>query len=134
VHVYFAPPAPQLQQATDLILDFPGGGFVAMTPEHHDERLRSWALRTGKPVLSVDYGKAPECNINIMCLPVLILLTNVLDPYPFAIDECFDVYRAIAMSTGRCIGMSGKKLNIILTGDSAYVNLYVVAYRSFTVI
>ncbi|KAG2355179.1 Alpha/Beta hydrolase protein [Suillus spraguei] len=101
VHVYFAPPAPQLQHATDLILDFPGGGFVAMTPEHHDERLRSWALRTGKPVLSVEYGKAPEY------------------PYPFAIDECFDVYQAIVMSTGRCIGMSGKKLNIILTGDSA---------------
>jgi acetyl esterase/lipase len=107
VHVYFAPPAPQLQQATDLILDFPGGGFVAMTPEHHDERLRSWALRTGKPMLSVDYGKAPEY------------------PYPFAIDECFDVYRAIAMSTGRCIGMSGKKLNIILTGDSAGATLVV---------
>jgi acetyl esterase/lipase len=68
VHVYFAPPTPQLQQATDLILDFPGGGFVAMTPEHHDERLRSWALRTSKPVLSVEYGKAPECNINVMCL------------------------------------------------------------------
>ncbi|KAG1878312.1 Alpha/Beta hydrolase protein [Suillus subluteus] len=107
VHVYFAPPAPQLRQATDLILDFPGGGFVAMTPEHHDERLRSWALRTGKPVLSVDYGKAPEY------------------PYPFAIDECFDVYRAIVMSTGRCIGMSGKRLNIILTGDSAGATLVV---------
>ncbi|KAG1731531.1 Alpha/Beta hydrolase protein [Suillus paluster] len=107
VHVYFAPPAPQLQQATDLILDFPGGGFVAMTPEHHDERLRSWALRTGKPVLSVDYGKAPEY------------------PYPFAIDECFDVYQAICTSAGRCIGMSGKKLNIILTGDSAGATLVV---------
>ena len=56
---------PQLQQATDLILDFPGGGFVAMSPEHHEERLRSWALRTGKPVLSVEYGKAPECNVRI---------------------------------------------------------------------
>ncbi|KAG1862883.1 Alpha/Beta hydrolase protein [Suillus tomentosus] len=107
VHVYFAPPVVQLQQATDLILDFPGGGFVAMTPEHHDERLRSWALRTGKPVLSVEYGKAPEY------------------PYPFAIDECFDVYRVISMSAGRCIDMSGKKLNIILTGDSAGATLVV---------
>lgn len=45
----------------DLILDIPGGGFVAMTPEHHEERLRMWAVRTGRPVASVDYGKAPEC-------------------------------------------------------------------------
>ena len=62
VHIYFAPPAPQLHNTTDLILDFPGGGFVAMSPDHHDERLRLWALKTGKPVLAVDYGKAPECN------------------------------------------------------------------------
>lgn len=62
VHIYFAPPAPQLHNTTDLILEFPGGGFVAMSPEHHDERLRTWALKTGKPVLAVDYGKAPECN------------------------------------------------------------------------
>lgn len=62
VHIYFAPPAPQLCNTTDLILDFPGGGFVAMSPEHHNERLRAWTLRTGKPVLAVDYGKSPECN------------------------------------------------------------------------
>ena len=37
-----------------------------MTPEHHEERLRMWAIRTGKPVLSVDYGKAPECEC--LCL------------------------------------------------------------------
>ncbi len=33
-----------------------------MTPEHHEERLRMWAVRTGKPVLSIEYGKAPECK------------------------------------------------------------------------
>lgn len=43
-------------------MDFPGGGFVAMGPECHEERLRVWAKRTGKPVLSVNYGKAPECK------------------------------------------------------------------------
>ncbi|KIJ67977.1 hypothetical protein HYDPIDRAFT_173697 [Hydnomerulius pinastri MD-312] len=107
VHIYFAPPAPQLHNSTDLILDFPGGGFVAMNPEHHDERLRTWALKTGKPVLAVDYGKAPEY------------------PYPFAIDECFDLYRLLAESSGRCIGMSGKKLNVILSGDSAGATLVV---------
>lgn len=60
--LFFAPPADELAGATDLILDFPGGGFVSMTPEHHEERLRMWAIRTGRPVLSVEYGKAPECE------------------------------------------------------------------------
>lgn len=58
----------QLSKATELILDFPGGGFVAMTPEHHEERLRTWAIRTGRPVLSIDYGKAPECKFDAMSL------------------------------------------------------------------
>ncbi|KAH0827393.1 Alpha/Beta hydrolase protein [Lanmaoa asiatica] len=93
VHIYFAPPAPQLHNTTDLILDFPGGGFVAMSPDHHDERLRTWALKT--------------------------------DPYPFAMDECFDLYRLLAETSGRCIGMSGKKLNVIMSGDSAGATLIV---------
>jgi len=35
-----------------------------MTPEHHEERLCAWAEQTGRPVLSLDYGKAPECESN----------------------------------------------------------------------
>jgi len=35
-----------------------------MTPEHHEERLCAWAEKTGRPVLSLDYGKAPECECN----------------------------------------------------------------------
>lgn len=61
-YLFFAPPENQLKDATELILDFPGGGFVAMTPEHHEERLRFWAVSSGRPVLSIDYGKAPECG------------------------------------------------------------------------
>lgn len=45
----------------------------------------------------------------------LCLLT---DPYPFAIDECFDVYRLLVESGGRVIGMAGHKLNVIISGDS----------------
>ncbi|KDQ57823.1 hypothetical protein JAAARDRAFT_35515 [Jaapia argillacea MUCL 33604] len=99
--IFFAPPEHQLSRATDLIFDCPGGGFIAMTPEHHEERLRMWARRTGKPVLSLDYGKAPEY------------------PYPFAIDEAYDMYRVLVESSGRVIGMSGRRLNIIMSGDSA---------------
>ncbi|KAJ7446239.1 Alpha/Beta hydrolase protein [Mycena galericulata] len=99
--LFFALPEKQLSKATDLILDFPGGGFVAMSPEHHEERLRMWAVTTGKPVLSIDYGKAPEY------------------PYPFAIDEAFDTYKLLVESVGTLVGMSGKRLNVLLTGDSA---------------
>jgi acetyl esterase/lipase len=61
-YLYFAPPAHKLAEATDLVLDYPGGGFVAMSPAHHEERLRMWAISTRRPVLSIDYGKAPECQ------------------------------------------------------------------------
>ncbi|KAF8348323.1 Alpha/Beta hydrolase protein [Amanita rubescens] len=100
-YLFFSLPENQLCNATELILDFPGGGFVAMTPEHHEERLAIWAQVTRRPVLSIDYGKAPEY------------------PYPFAIDEAYDVYKTLVDSVGRCIGMSGKSLRIIVSGDSA---------------
>ncbi|KAI9442508.1 hormone-sensitive lipase [Lactarius indigo] len=90
-----------LASERDLIFDVPGGGFISMGPEHHEERLRSWAVQTGKPVISLEYGKAPEY------------------PYPFAIDEVFDAYRIIVESKGKAIGMAGEDLNIVLSGDSA---------------
>ncbi|THH32313.1 hypothetical protein EUX98_g1913 [Antrodiella citrinella] len=105
--LFFAAPEHHLARSTDLILDFPGGGFISMTPEHHEDRLHMWAARTGKPVLSVDYGKAPEY------------------PYPFAIDECFDLYRSLVDSAGKIIGMSGTKLNVIFSGDSAGAHIAV---------
>lgn len=67
-YLFFALPESHLARATELVLDFPGGGFVAMTPEHHEERLRMWAVRTGRPVLSIDYGKSPECE----SLPLIV--------------------------------------------------------------
>ncbi|TEB38251.1 hormone-sensitive lipase [Coprinellus micaceus] len=99
--LYFAPPEDQLVSQTELILDFPGGGFIAMNPEHHEERLRMWAKSSGRPVLAIDYGKAPEY------------------PYPFAIDEAFDTYRVLVESNGTLIGLGGSKLSIIMSGDSA---------------
>ncbi|KAF8577110.1 alpha/beta-hydrolase [Ramaria rubella] len=95
----------ELSQTTDLILDLPGGGFICMTPLHHEERLRRWALRCKRPVLSIDYGKAPEY------------------PFPYALEECFDVYRTLVDTKGSCIGMSGSTLNVIMSGDSAGGNL-----------
>lgn len=65
-HLFFAPHASKLAESTELILDVPGGGFVSMTPVHHEERLCAWAEKTGKPVLSIDYGKAPECECGLL--------------------------------------------------------------------
>ncbi|KAL0956398.1 hypothetical protein HGRIS_002545 [Hohenbuehelia grisea] len=108
-YLFFALPEKRLCKTSDLILDYPGGGFIAMSPEHHEERLRGWAISTGKPVLSIDYGKAPEY------------------PYPFAIDEAFDVYKLLVECGGSLIGMSGKKLRVVMSGDSAGATIAVNA-------
>ncbi|KIR53229.1 hormone-sensitive lipase [Cryptococcus gattii Ru294] len=103
--LFFSGSEEELASATELIVDFPGGGFIAMGPECHEERLRIWAKRTGKPVLGVDYGKAPEY------------------PYPWAIEEGFDAYRTLMETKGEVIGITSGKLGIVLTGDSAGGNL-----------
>ncbi|WWC85387.1 uncharacterized protein L201_000250 [Kwoniella dendrophila CBS 6074] len=105
VMLFFDGSEVQLAMAQELIVDYPGGGFIAMGPECHEERLRIWAKRTGKPVLGVNYGKAPEY------------------PYPWAIEEGFDAYRTLMETKGRCIGIESGKLGIVVTGDSAGGNI-----------
>lgn len=100
--LYFDGPLSALSQHTKLVLDYPGGGYVAMTPRHHDDKLLAWAGKLGIPVLSIDYRKAPEY------------------PYPYALNECYDVYHTIVATMGRCVGLSGgSQPRIVLTGDSA---------------
>ena len=53
-----------------------------------------------------------------------LVLRQFTDPYPWALEECFDVYQVLVESQGAAIGMSGKMFNVILTGDSAYVRFY----------
>lgn len=100
--LYFDGPLSALGNHTKIILDFPGGGYVAMNPRHHDDKLMGWSGKLGIPVLSVDYKKAPEY------------------PYPYALNECYDAYHTIVASMGRCLGLAGESVpRIILTGDSA---------------
>ncbi|ODO03459.1 hormone-sensitive lipase [Cryptococcus wingfieldii CBS 7118] len=103
--LFFSGSEAELAQATELIVDFPGGGFIAMSPECHEERLRTWARRTGKPVLGVNYGKAPEY------------------PYPWSIEEGFDAYRTLIETKGNVIGIASGRLDIVLSGDSAGGNI-----------
>ena len=104
--LYFDGPLSAIGAHTKVILDVPGGGFVAMDPRTHDDKLIAWAAKTGLAVLSLDYRKAPEY------------------PFPYALDECFDVYHTIISSRGRCLGFeTGQMPRIIVTGDSAGGNL-----------
>jgi acetyl esterase/lipase len=108
--LYFDGPLSELKYQNRLILDIPGGGFVAMNPRCNDDKLFTWAAKSGVPILSLDYKKAPEF------------------PYPYALHECFDVYQTIVKSKGKCIGMSGEETpGIIITGDSAGGNIAVAA-------
>lgn len=100
--LYFDGPLSALKNHTKVVLDIPGGGYVAMNPRHHDDKLLAWAGRTGLPILSLDYKKAPE------------------HPYPYALNECYDVYHTLMVTYGRCIGLAGRAIpRVILTGDSA---------------
>lgn len=98
-----------------------------MGPEHHEERLRSWAVKTCRPVISIEYGKAPECKLLHRSAPSPVPLnTPFTDPYPFAVEEVFDAYRIIVESKGKAIGIgiAGDDLNIVLSGDSACVQMF----------
>ncbi|KAK3392674.1 alpha/beta-hydrolase [Sordaria brevicollis] len=100
--LYYDGPLADLEHHNKIILDIPGGGFVAMDPRCNDDKLFSWAAKTGLPILSLDYKKAPEF------------------PYPYALNECYDVYSTIIKTKGRCIGLSGREVpKIVVTGDSA---------------
>ena len=106
--MYFNGTLAELEKQENVVLDIPGGGFVAMDPRTSDDKLLAWAGRTGLPVLSLDYSKAPEY------------------PYPYALNECFDVYTQIVATRGRCIGMKPDSCpRIVITGDSAGGNLAV---------
>lgn len=106
--LYYDGPLADLDHHNGLVLDAPGGGFVAMDPRCNDDKLFAWAAKSGLPILSLDYRKAPEY------------------PYPYALNECFDVYTTLVHTRGRCVGMSGKETpRIILSGDSAGGNLMV---------
>ncbi|KAL6711353.1 hypothetical protein ACN47E_005884 [Coniothyrium glycines] len=106
--LYFDGPLSALKKHQKVVLDIPGGGFVAMDPRNHDDRLLGWAGKSGLPVLSLDYRKAPE------------------HPYPYALNECYDVYHTIVASRGRCMGLSGEiEPKIVVAGDSAGGNLAV---------
>lgn len=107
--LYFDGTLEELAQSEKIMISFPGGGFVSMSPREHDDAHMSWAKKLGVPFLSIDYKKAPE------------------EVYPYAVYECFDAYKEIMLSKGEILDMGMNKLRKSgLVGDSAGGN-YVVA-------
>ncbi|KAJ2730704.1 hypothetical protein IW152_005067 [Coemansia sp. BCRC 34962] len=105
-HVMYAGDPDTFASNRHIVLNYPGGGFVSMGPECHMDYLSAWAERTGAIVVSVDYAKAPEY------------------PYPYAIDQCYEVYRSLVQTNGRCIGLDlSEPLRVVLAGDSAGGNI-----------
>jgi acetyl esterase/lipase len=106
--LYFDGPLSALRDQSLVVLDVPGGGFVAMSPRNSEDKLLSWAGQLKVPILSIDYKKAPEYA------------------YPYALHECYDVYHSIIATKGRCMGLCGKtRPHILVTGESAGGNLAV---------
>ncbi|EMC95409.1 hypothetical protein BAUCODRAFT_110894 [Baudoinia panamericana UAMH 10762] len=104
--LYYPGTSEQLQDEEKIVLDIPGGGFVAMDPRCHDDKLMAWAAKLRLPVLALDYKKAPD------------------QVYPYALNECYDAYWQIIESNGRCLGLSGSRSpKVVLSGDSAGGNL-----------
>ena len=86
-----------------LIIHIHGGGFVAMSSSSHENYLRKWCNKLEVPVISIDYGLAPE------------------NPYPKALDDVWQAYNWILDNAADEFQIDLN--NIILIGDSAGGNL-----------
>lgn len=115
--LYFPGSQEELRKANELIFVIPGGGFVTMSPENHDDYLSQWSRTCNTPIVALNYGKAPEF------------------PFPWALEESFDAYRSVIDTNGESIGLEGwnikdeagntvrrkDPIKIIMVGDSAYI-------------
>ena len=86
-----------------VILHIHGGGFISMSSFIHQTYTRVWANNLGVPIVSVDYGKAPE------------------HPFPEGLYDCFEAYMWILYQLRQIYELEA--LKIILVGDSAGGNL-----------
>ncbi|THE65538.1 alpha/beta hydrolase [Salinadaptatus halalkaliphilus] len=85
-----------------LLVYFHGGGWVIGSIETHDNTCRKLADETGYPVVSVDYGLAPE------------------QPFPEGLLEC---YAALEWASETAPDLEADPDRIALAGDSAGGNL-----------
>ena len=83
------------------ILYFHGGGYIAGSPETHQNLLSSIAEKSKFKIYAIDYSLAPE------------------KPYPSALNDAVESYKCL-------LRMGYKSQNIFIGGDSAGGNLSIV--------
>ncbi len=83
------------------ILYFHGGGYIAGSPETHQNLLLSIAEKSNLKVYAIDYSLAPE------------------NPFPAALNDAVESYKSL-------LRMGYKSKNIFIGGDSAGGNLSIV--------
>jgi len=88
-HVFYDGPREDLPNAKKAIFQIPGGGFVAMTPQNHLDSISLWTRETKVPFISLNYKKAPE------------------NPYPYALEECYEAYTQFVNTNGEAFGIGG---------------------------
>jgi acetyl esterase/lipase len=111
--IYYRGRPEELPNCTRVVLQFHGGGFVAMNPQCHEDYMCKIAKQLDAVLVCVNYRKAPE------------------HPYPAGLNDCFDVYETLRDDNGRCVGITPtsfsngleQPLTIVLMGDSAGGNL-----------
>lgn len=86
-----------------LIIHSHGGGFVSQTSRSHETYLRTWAVKLGVPILSIDYSLAPAA------------------PFPRALEEVLYAYAWSLKHASTLLGSTAQK--VLLIGDSAGANL-----------
>ena len=89
-----------------LVVYLHGGGWVVGTLDDFDIVSRTIAARSGCAVVAVDYRLAPE------------------HPFPAGLEDAID---ASLWCAGACADLVGRRLPIVVAGDSAGANLATVA-------
>ena len=112
--LFYDKPLSSLASESRLVLDLPGGGFIAQSPEHHSDYLTYWAMTLQCPILSVNYRKAPE------------------HPFPAALDDCYHVYKQILNSQGAVIGINTapSSASAPTTTSSAPISNNLIGFKS----
>ncbi len=85
-----------------LLVYFHGGGWVIGNIDTHDGTCRKLAADSGYPVVSVDYGLAPE------------------HPFPEGLQDC---YAALEWAADAAADLGADPAKIVVGGDSAGGNL-----------
>ena len=86
-----------------FIFHIHGGGFISMSSFIHQTYTRKWANNLNVPIVSVDYGKAPEY------------------PFPQGLYDCLEAYIWMLLAFPQVYKLEPQR--IILVGDSAGGNL-----------